>query len=116
MRLHAPAGFAALITAAGRGSRAGGERPKQWRDLAGRPVLDRTIEAFRSFRRIVLVVHPDDMAEAMARYAGEVTIVTGADTRTASVRAGLAALEDQATHDVTALEVGFARRHVFCQS
>ena len=98
MRLHAPAGFAALITAAGRGSRAGGGRPKQWRDLAGRPVLDRTIEAFRSFRRIVLVVHPDDMAEAMARYAGEVTIVTGADTRTASVRAGLAALEDQASH------------------
>lgn len=94
----APQGFAALITAAGRGTRAGEGRPKQWRDLAGRTVLDRAIAAFAGFQRIVLVVHPEDMAEALARYAGRVTIVTGAETRSASVRAGLAALEGQASH------------------
>ncbi|MFN3526875.1 MAG: 2-C-methyl-D-erythritol 4-phosphate cytidylyltransferase, partial [Paracoccus sp. (in: a-proteobacteria)] len=94
----APPGYAALITAAGRGTRAGDGRPKQWRDLAGRPVLDRTLAAFAGFDRIVLVVHPEDMAEAMARYAGPVTIVTGADTRSASVLAGLQALEGQVSH------------------
>ncbi|MBM3605151.1 MAG: bifunctional 2-C-methyl-D-erythritol 4-phosphate cytidylyltransferase/2-C-methyl-D-erythritol 2,4-cyclodiphosphate synthase [Alphaproteobacteria bacterium] len=98
MSFRAPQGFAALITAAGRGTRAGGGQPKQWRDLGGIPVLDRTLAAFAGFERIVLVVHPDDMAEALARYAGPVTIVSGAQTRAASVRAGLSALEGQASH------------------
>lgn len=96
--IRAPAGFAALITAAGRGTRAGDGLPKQWRDLAGRPVLDRTLAAFRGFERIVLVVHPDDMGQAIARYAGGITIVAGAETRAASVRAGLTALQGQASH------------------
>jgi 2-C-methyl-D-erythritol 4-phosphate cytidylyltransferase / 2-C-methyl-D-erythritol 2,4-cyclodiphosphate synthase len=38
---------AAVIVAAGRGSRAGGETPKQWQMLAGRPVLAHTLDAFR---------------------------------------------------------------------
>ncbi|TNH38683.1 bifunctional 2-C-methyl-D-erythritol 4-phosphate cytidylyltransferase/2-C-methyl-D-erythritol 2,4-cyclodiphosphate synthase [Paracoccus haeundaensis] len=96
--IRAPAGFAALITAAGRGTRAGDGLPKQWRDLAGRPVLDRTLAAFRGFERIVLVVHPDDMGQTIARYAGGITIVAGAETRAASVRAGLTALQGQASH------------------
>lgn len=96
--IHAPRGYAALITAAGRGTRAGGGTPKQWRDLAGQPVLDRTLARFAGFDRIVLVVHPDDMAQAIDRYAGTVTIVAGAETRAASVRAGLLALEEQASH------------------
>lgn len=96
--IRAPAGFAALITAAGRGTRAGNGLPKQWRDLAGRPVLDRTLAAFAGFERIVLVVHPDDMGQAIARYAGGITIVAGAETRAASVRAGLTALQGQASH------------------
>ncbi|MGP9804275.1 bifunctional 2-C-methyl-D-erythritol 4-phosphate cytidylyltransferase/2-C-methyl-D-erythritol 2,4-cyclodiphosphate synthase [Paracoccus sp. NSM] len=96
--IRAPAGFAALITAAGRGTRAGDGAPKQWRDLAGRPVLDRTLAAFAGFSRIVLVVHPEDMPQALQRYAGRVTLVEGAATRAASVRAGLDALEGQANH------------------
>lgn len=96
--IRAPAGFAALITAAGRGTRAGNGLPKQWRDLAGRPILDRTLTAFAGFERIVLVVHPDDMAQAIARYAGGITIVAGAETRAASVHAGLTALQGQASH------------------
>lgn len=97
MTVRAPAGYAAIVTAAGRGTRAGGE-PKQWRDLAGRSVLARSLEAFAGFDRVVLVVHPDDMARAIRDFAGGVTIVTGGDTRTASVMAGLQALEGQATH------------------
>ncbi|WP_295047912.1 bifunctional 2-C-methyl-D-erythritol 4-phosphate cytidylyltransferase/2-C-methyl-D-erythritol 2,4-cyclodiphosphate synthase [uncultured Paracoccus sp.] len=89
MTLRAPAGFAAIVTAAGRGTRAGGETPKQWRDLAGRSVLARAVEAFAGFDRLVLVVHPDDMARAIADFGGRVTIVTGGDTRAASVRAAL---------------------------
>lgn len=96
--IRAPEGFAALITAAGRGTRAGDGPPKQWRDLGGQPVLDRTLAAFAGFSRIVLVVHPDDMAQALNRYAGRVTLVEGAATRAASVRAGLMALSGQASH------------------
>lgn len=97
MTVKAPAGYAAIVTAAGRGTRAGGE-PKQWRDLAGRSVLARALDAFAGFGRVVLVVHPDDMARALRDFAGGVTIVTGGDTRAASVMAGLEALQGQATH------------------
>ena len=97
MTVRAPAGYAAIVTAAGRGTRAGGE-PKQWRDLAGRSILARSLDAFARFDRVVLVVHPDDMARAIRDFAGGVTIVTGGETRAASVMAGLEALEGQATH------------------
>lgn len=97
MTVKAPSGYAAIVTAAGRGSRAGGE-PKQWRGLAGRSVLARSLDAFAGFDRVVLVVHPDDMGRALADFAGGVTIVTGGETRAASVMAGLQVLEGQATH------------------
>lgn len=98
MTLRAPSGYAAIITAAGRGSRAGGGEPKQWRALSGRSVLARSLEAFAGFDRVVLVVHPDEMARAIHDFAGGITIVTGGETRAASVRAGLQALHGQATH------------------
>ncbi len=84
---------AALIVAAGRGLRAGGDVPKQWRMLAGRRVADWTVDAFRAapgVMRIVLVLHPDDMARA-TDYP-DATCVPGGATRGASVRAGLEAL------------------------
>lgn len=93
MTVIAPDGYAAIITAAGRGDRAGGDLPKQWRDLAGRTVLARTLDAFSGFGRVVLVVHPDDMARAIAEFAGPVTIITGGDSRAASVRVALDSLE-----------------------
>ena len=94
MTIRAPAGYAAIITAAGRGSRAGGDQPKQWRDLAGRSVLARAVEAFSGFSRVVLVVHPDDMARAIDDFGGRVTLVAGGRTRAASVRAALSLLQD----------------------
>jgi 2-C-methyl-D-erythritol 4-phosphate cytidylyltransferase/2-C-methyl-D-erythritol 2,4-cyclodiphosphate synthase len=96
--LRAPAGFAAVITAAGRGSRAGGEIPKQWRDLRGQSILGRALNAFAGFERVVLVVHPDDMGLAIDQFGGRVTIVTGTDSRSGSVMAGLQVLEGQASH------------------
>lgn len=98
MTIRAPAGYAAIITAAGRGARAGSDRPKQWRNLGSQPVIAHTLAAFAGFDRIVLVVHPDDMADAISLFAGRVTIVTGGETRSASVMAGLLALEGQASH------------------
>ncbi|MCZ8153630.1 MAG: bifunctional 2-C-methyl-D-erythritol 4-phosphate cytidylyltransferase/2-C-methyl-D-erythritol 2,4-cyclodiphosphate synthase [Rhodobacteraceae bacterium] len=83
---------AAVIVAAGRGSRAGGEVPKQWQMLAGRPVLAHAIDAFRAQTdRIVVVIHPDDRARAEAVAAG-CDLVSGGATRDASVRNALEAL------------------------
>ena len=84
---------AAVIVAAGRGTRAGGGLPKQWRDLAGRPVLARTVAALTAagVGRIVLVLHPDDRALAAAHLPG-LPVAAGGATRAASVRAGLEAL------------------------
>ncbi|RWR45248.1 bifunctional 2-C-methyl-D-erythritol 4-phosphate cytidylyltransferase/2-C-methyl-D-erythritol 2,4-cyclodiphosphate synthase [Sinirhodobacter ferrireducens] len=83
---------AVIIVAAGRGSRAGGGEPKQWRDLAGVPVLARTVAAFRGLGRITVVLHPDDMARGVALFGGTVTLVAGGATRDASVRAALESL------------------------
>jgi 2-C-methyl-D-erythritol 4-phosphate cytidylyltransferase/2-C-methyl-D-erythritol 2,4-cyclodiphosphate synthase len=84
---------AAVIVAAGRGSRAGGDVPKQWQMLAGEPVLAHTLAAFRPHvDRLVLVIHPDDRDRAAA-LAGDALVVDGGATRDASVRAALEALE-----------------------
>lgn len=85
---------AAIIVAAGRGTRAGGDLPKQWQVLAGRRVIDWTLDLFRAapgIDRIVLVLHPDDLARIAA--ADDVMITTGGMTRDASVARGLEALE-----------------------
>jgi 2-C-methyl-D-erythritol 4-phosphate cytidylyltransferase/2-C-methyl-D-erythritol 2,4-cyclodiphosphate synthase len=83
---------AAIIVAAGRGSRAGGEVPKQWRMLAGKPVLAQTVEAFAGIP-VVVVIHPDDRARAEALGPG-VRLVHGGATRAESVRNALEALEN----------------------
>ena len=97
---------AALILAAGRGTRAGGATPKQWRVLAGKSVARRTLEKFREFSPLVLVIHPEDEDLARSASAGlDVTLVTGGADRRASVRRGLDALAEVAPdrvliHDV----------------
>jgi len=84
---------AAVIVAAGRGSRAGGDIPKQWQMLAGQPVVAHTLAAFRPHvDQLVLVIHPDDRDRAAA-LAGNALVVDGGATRDASVRAALEALE-----------------------
>ncbi|MFC7703419.1 bifunctional 2-C-methyl-D-erythritol 4-phosphate cytidylyltransferase/2-C-methyl-D-erythritol 2,4-cyclodiphosphate synthase [Plastorhodobacter daqingensis] len=83
----------AIILAAGRGTRAGGEIPKQWQELAGQPVVAHSIAAFRraGVGRIVLVLHPEDRARA-AGLAEGVQIVPGGATRSQSVRNALESL------------------------
>ena len=97
---------AAIIVAAGRGTRAGGGLPKQWRDIAARPVARWTLEAFAPHCPIILVIHPEDHAIAESMAEGlPVTLVIGAADRAGSVRAGLDALagtppEKVLIHDV----------------
>ncbi|MCK4713455.1 MAG: bifunctional 2-C-methyl-D-erythritol 4-phosphate cytidylyltransferase/2-C-methyl-D-erythritol 2,4-cyclodiphosphate synthase [Marinosulfonomonas sp.] len=85
---------AAIIVAAGRGIRAGGEIPKQFQPLAGRAVLLRTIDAFATHPRvdrIIVVVSPDDSDLLAGLGLLPVKVVHGGDSRDASVQAGLAA-------------------------
>ena len=89
---------AVIIVAAGRGSRMGGEVPKQWQMLAGKPVLAHTLAAFRGMR-VVLVIHPEDRDRALA-LGSDAALVDGGATRDASVHAGLMALEGTGTEAV----------------
>lgn len=85
--------IAALIVAAGRGTRAGPGAPKQWRPLAGRRVIDWTLARFQAapeVGRIMLVLHPDDIGAFPP--ARNIEVTAGGASRAASVRAGLEAL------------------------
>ena len=89
-------GFAAIILAAGSGARAGGE-PKQWRLLAGRPVLRWSAEALAGAgaERVVVVVPAEDVERAAEVLSGlNATVVPGGTERIDSAHAGLEALAD----------------------
>jgi 2-C-methyl-D-erythritol 4-phosphate cytidylyltransferase / 2-C-methyl-D-erythritol 2,4-cyclodiphosphate synthase len=83
-----PADTAVILLAAGRGSRMGGTRPKQWQSLRGQPVLAHALAAFRRarFSRILAVIRPED-ADLLAPLG--LPWVAGGETRTESVRAAL---------------------------
>ncbi len=75
-------GVWAIVVAGGSGSRFG--RPKQFEDLLGRRVLDWSVATARATCEGVVTVLPAERLEPGARPGGE--------TRSASVRAGLAAV------------------------
>jgi 2-C-methyl-D-erythritol 4-phosphate cytidylyltransferase / 2-C-methyl-D-erythritol 2,4-cyclodiphosphate synthase len=89
---------AVVVVAAGRGERAGGDVPKQYRDIAGEPMIRATLRAFLDHAPIGVVqtvIHPGD--EGIYRAAtvdlqNLAAPVAGGATRQASVRAGLEAL------------------------
>jgi 2-C-methyl-D-erythritol 4-phosphate cytidylyltransferase/2-C-methyl-D-erythritol 2,4-cyclodiphosphate synthase len=86
----------AIVLAAGRGVRAGGDLPKQWQMLAGRPVVSHALQAFRDapgIEQVVLVHHADDLALAEAVADGALLVAGGA-TRDVSVLNALRALAD----------------------
>ena len=88
---------AAVIVAAGRGSRVGGELPKQYRVMAGEPVLRTTLSTFAwhgEIAAIQTVIHGDDRAhyDAAANGLKVLPPVVGGATRQISVRNGLEAL------------------------
>jgi 2-C-methyl-D-erythritol 4-phosphate cytidylyltransferase/2-C-methyl-D-erythritol 2,4-cyclodiphosphate synthase len=87
----------ALLMAAGRGSRFGADRPKQFLPLLGRPVLRHAAEALLAgghVDAILPVVGPGESAAVEALLAGlpHLPAVEGGATRQDSVRAGLEAL------------------------
>jgi 2-C-methyl-D-erythritol 4-phosphate cytidylyltransferase/2-C-methyl-D-erythritol 2,4-cyclodiphosphate synthase len=88
---------AAVIVAAGRGLRAGGQIPKQYRELAGEPAIRSSLSLFAwhgQIGAVQTVIHADDRAayEAAAKGLRLLPPVLGGATRQASVRAGLEAL------------------------
>jgi 2-C-methyl-D-erythritol 4-phosphate cytidylyltransferase/2-C-methyl-D-erythritol 2,4-cyclodiphosphate synthase len=88
---------AAIVVAAGRGTRARGDLPKQYRVLAGEPVIRSSLSLFAwhgEVSAVQAVIHPDDVGsyEAAAKGLKLMPPVFGGATRQASVRAGLEAL------------------------
>lgn len=86
---------AAIIVAAGRGTRAGGALPKQWQMLGGQTVAAYAISRFAAhpaIAQVVLVLHPEDIDTNRWPRQPAATVVAGGATRAASVRAGLAAV------------------------
>src|SRR6202030_3461601 len=89
--------IAAVVVAGGRGLRAGGDVPKQYRDIAGEPVIRPALAAFLHHPQIGAVqpvIHPQDEEVFRSATAGLKKLlppVWGGATRQASVRAGLEA-------------------------
>ena len=94
----------AIIAAAGSSTRMKSEVPKIFLPLCGKPVLSYSLEAFDRCSRIaeiVLVIRPEDFSRAQALCAGiktPVKLVQGGETRFESVRRGIGAASDAATH------------------
>jgi len=89
---------AAVVVAAGRGLRAGGDLPKQYRCILGEPVIRPSLAAFALHRGIFAlqpVIHPDDgvLFQEASKGLKLLPAVHGGATRQASVHAGLEALE-----------------------
>ena len=88
---------AAVVVAAGRGQRVGGDVPKQYRSIAGEPVIRPALAAFLTHPQIHAVqpvIHAQDAEAFRAATTGlqGLSPVWGGATRQASVRAGLEAL------------------------
>ena len=89
-----------MIVAAGRGVRAGGDAPKQYLPVGGRPVIAWTLERFLGHPDIDAVrvmIHPDDTAlyrQAAPDHPALLPPVLGGETRQDTVRLGLESLAD----------------------
>ena len=90
----------AVVPAAGAGLRLGGDIPKQYREVAGAPLMEHTLRALlqsRDIDGVVVAMDPvDSRADTIASLSDErVQTTSGGVTRAHSVLAGLDALEDQ---------------------
>lgn len=117
-----------VVVAGGSGSRMGAAMPKQFLDIAGRPVLVRTIERMHAALpdSQIVVVLPEAHVELWqecyekAKCKVEHSIALGGATRFDSVASGIAALSDDCTliavHDGVRpmLSVEMIRRGVEC--
>jgi 2-C-methyl-D-erythritol 4-phosphate cytidylyltransferase/2-C-methyl-D-erythritol 2,4-cyclodiphosphate synthase len=92
---------AAVVVAAGRGTRTGLDYPKQYKVVGGSPMVRESLRVFTSHPEVDLVlpvIHPDDAARFAAAVEGLTLAepISGAATRQGSVHAGLEALTRQA--------------------
>lgn len=96
--------FAAIVVAAGKGLRVGGDTPKQFREWRGKPLIRHSVEALldAGAAPLVVVVAASAEAHAAAALAGlaGMQFITGGATRQDSVRAGLEALAPAAPASV----------------
>jgi 2-C-methyl-D-erythritol 4-phosphate cytidylyltransferase len=99
----------AIVVAAGKGTRLGGNRPKQFLELDGIPIVIRTLRQFERCRQIddIVVVLPAAEIDSFFSGAKEfewksLRVVAGGPTRAQSVQRGLAAIDEAelvAVHD-----------------
>lgn len=93
---------AVIVVAAGKGIRAGGDVPKQYRQIGGASVLDRTIRKFSNHpdvNAVLPVIGADDRElyeECVGEHPRVLCPVIGGASRQESVLAGLDALAEQA--------------------
>jgi len=83
-----------IIPAAGSGTRFGGDVPKQFQPLGGKPLVQRVVERFLFDPIVTRVIVPvmEKLVDAVKSSPGErVTFVCGGDTRLQSVTRGLEA-------------------------
>jgi 2-C-methyl-D-erythritol 4-phosphate cytidylyltransferase len=100
----------AIVVAAGKGSRLGGDRPKQFLELGGIPVIIHTLRQFERSREIneVITVLPAEETAGFESVAQKFALkkatraIAGGATRAQSVRQGLSAVSNAeivAVHD-----------------
>ncbi|MEM0976548.1 MAG: bifunctional 2-C-methyl-D-erythritol 4-phosphate cytidylyltransferase/2-C-methyl-D-erythritol 2,4-cyclodiphosphate synthase [Pseudomonadota bacterium] len=94
-----------IIVAAGRGTRAGSDIPKQYVEIGGKPILRRSLDAILASKEITsvqVVIHSEDGVryEKAVKSVDDARLkapVLGGESRTASVKAGLSTLDRSET-------------------
>jgi 2-C-methyl-D-erythritol 4-phosphate cytidylyltransferase len=95
----------ALVPAAGTGSRFGGEQPKQYQAIRGRPMLEHAVTALAAqpiIECVYIVLAPGDSHYRSCRWPAHVEVVPlycGGPTRACSVFNGLVAIRDRIGDD-----------------
>ncbi len=97
-----------VVPAAGRGTRVGGDRPKQYLTLAGRPLIEHTLDRLARHPHIaglmVVLAAGDALWSGLSQLYGKpVRTAVGGAERSDSVLAGLDALSDEVAGDDFAL-------------
>jgi 2-C-methyl-D-erythritol 4-phosphate cytidylyltransferase len=85
-------GVVVIVPAAGSGMRFGGDIPKQFRTLGGRPLVQRVVERFlfdESVARVIVPVHEMLLSAVKQGDGDRVMFVAGGETRLQSVMRGL---------------------------
>jgi len=103
----------AIIAAAGQGTRMAGNRPKQFLELAGTPIIFHTLKVFEqcdAIQEIIVVLSAEEVADFLSLAEGHdlrkiKSVVLGGATRAESVLNGLRAVAE-ATAEIIAVHDG----------